>query len=94
MYPYDQSEKSRFKPAAICRRGHTITQDLTARADLAERCPDCGAPVLTECPSCGHRIRGYHHVPGVISIGGTYPAEVLRQVRRPVSLGRTTGADL
>ena len=28
--------------------------------------------MLTGCPQCGNRIRGRHHVPGVVNLGQTY----------------------
>jgi hypothetical protein len=65
-------EPSRYLPAAICKRGHVITTDTTRRADVEERCPECGARVLSGCPECGHRIRGYYHVPGTVAFGGKY----------------------
>jgi DNA-directed RNA polymerase subunit RPC12/RpoP len=41
-----ESEQSRYMPAAVCRRGHTITSDTTLSGDIATKCPDCGARVL------------------------------------------------
>ena len=40
--------------------------------EVGERCPTCGANVLTGCPKCRTRIRGYYHVPGVTSFTGDY----------------------
>jgi hypothetical protein len=65
------SDHSHYRPAAICKRGHTQTQDLTL-GEVGERCPTCGAKVLTGCPKCRTRIRGYYHVSGVISFTGDY----------------------
>jgi hypothetical protein len=65
------SDHSHYRPAAICKRGHTQTQDLTL-GEVGERCPTCGAKVLTGCPKCRTRIRGYYHVPGVTSFTGDY----------------------
>jgi hypothetical protein len=59
-------------PAAVCKRGHVITTNTTRRASVEERCPECGARVLTGCPECGHRIRGYYLVPGVMAFGDDY----------------------
>lgn len=72
MWPHDpQPERSEYRPAAICRRGHVQTQDLT-HAEVGDRCPTCGAKVLTACPACGTRIRGYYDVPGVIDLATEY----------------------
>lgn len=47
-----------YLPAAICRRGHFQTGDTETNA-VFDHCPECGAPVLTGCLSCGRRIRGW-----------------------------------
>lgn len=68
-----RSNRSFYKGAAICRRGHveTVYVDPREQRALAENCPKCGARVLTACPSCDLRIRGKRHVPRVVS--GTAP---------------------
>jgi hypothetical protein len=58
-----------YRPAAVCKRGHLITDDATRHSEVGERCTKCGAPVLTACPTCGHRIRGDYYVEGVAAIG-------------------------
>jgi hypothetical protein len=60
-----------YMPAAVCTRGHTITQDTTV-GEGAKRCPDCGGPVLVGCPACNTRIRGYYYVEGVVGGGWDY----------------------
>jgi hypothetical protein len=64
-----REHSSYYKGAAICRRGHVETvhlvpMDLKA---IPENCPTCGARVLTGCPNCDLRIRGYYHRPMVVS---------------------------
>ena len=49
-------------PAAVCKRGHVITGDMTT-VHVADHCTDCGARVLTECPECRAYIRGLYHLP-------------------------------
>jgi len=64
---YDEdSGKSYYESAAICRRGHVVTTDTSDSGEIAARCSKCGAEVLTSCPNCGHRLRGFHVIPGVI----------------------------
>ncbi|WP_378099601.1 DUF2321 domain-containing protein [Cellulomonas sp. T2.31MG-18] len=63
---------SYYEGAAICRRGHVETPYIDPsreRPVIAENCPECGARVLTSCPSCRLRIRGEMFVPGVIGFG-------------------------
>jgi hypothetical protein len=60
-----------YTGAAVCTRGHAITKDVR-RMEVAKRCPDCGAAVLTACRECGARIRGDYHSPGVVAIGFPY----------------------
>jgi hypothetical protein len=65
------SGRSEYRPAAICRRGHVQTIDLT-HSEVGERCPTCGAKVLTACPTCQARIRGHYHIPGVVHLDSGY----------------------
>lgn len=59
-------------PAAICRRGHVESTDLSGFSEAPDRCSKCGAEVLYGCPNCDARIRGYYHVPGVVDLTGGY----------------------
>ena len=60
-----------YRPAAICRRGHVYSEDLTLTPS-AGRCSTCGAKIITACSSCNSIIRGYYHVPGVADFGSDY----------------------
>jgi hypothetical protein len=76
------SPGDRYSPAAVCRRGHVETGDTT-KWPFSKRCPECGAQILTACPTCGSRIRGYtEHYTSVMdykppsfcdSCGGPFP---------------------
>lgn len=59
-----------YRPAAVCKRGHLITDDITRHPEVGKRCTKCGAPVLVACPECNARIRGEYHVEGVAILGG------------------------
>jgi hypothetical protein len=69
-YEHDDPVTGRYLPAALCKRGHVIASDMTD-TEIADRCPECGARVLTACHECGQRIRGLYHVPGEF-IGQVY----------------------
>lgn len=43
------------RSAAVCLRGHVQTCSLEHNG-TDEKCPTCGAPVLTACPACGWHI--------------------------------------
>jgi hypothetical protein len=58
-----------YRAAAVCKRGHLITDDTSRHPEIGQRCTKCGAPVLTACVECGHRIQGDYHVEGVATIG-------------------------
>ena len=60
-----------YRQAAVCRRGHVETEDITLHT-VAERCTECGAKILTNCEACGGRIRGFYYVEGVIGFGSEY----------------------
>lgn len=49
--------------ATVCGRGHTYS-DGHGRLPPAERCAECGAKLLTECPGCKVHIRGWYVDPG------------------------------
>jgi hypothetical protein len=49
---------TKYQDAAICRRGHVLTSDLSTHGAVSPRCRECGAPILTTCVNCGGRIQG------------------------------------
>lgn len=61
-----------YRPAAICRRGHVVTSDMTLGGLLTDRCAECGARVLTACPTCEKSIRGRYRVEGVLDLTSKY----------------------
>lgn len=57
-----------YRTAEICLNGHVTTSDIEEYSVLAARfCPDCGAQTIRACPKCNSPIRGYLHIPGVLS---------------------------
>lgn len=53
------SEKPYYGVAQICTNGHVITIDYDDRDyERMKKCSICGADTITECPVCGHPIRG------------------------------------
>ncbi len=60
-----------YTRAAICRRGHWISFDISRRS--ADFCPKCGAAVITACDSCGTGLLGVEINPDVLIIGGEAP---------------------
>lgn len=65
-------QQSGYTAAAVCRRGHVETTIISQRERVADRCAECGAVVLSACPSCGYRIKGVYFSPHVLSLGQTY----------------------
>ena len=63
---------STYKQAAICKRGHVETSNIE-RTQVSPRCHQCGAQILTQCPACNFRIRGYHYIPNVVHGSYTKP---------------------
>ena len=75
---------SEFKIAAICKRGHVYSKDISGKP-LAERCEECGSQIITKCPSCETDIRGKEEIENVFvatkykspdfcfSCGGPFP---------------------
>jgi hypothetical protein len=62
-------DESRYDVAQICTNGH-VANSMAKEYPNSNRafCDQCGAPTITECPSCKAKIRGYFHVPGVVSM--------------------------
>jgi len=53
----------------VCENGHKITDLFDSYPDhFVERCSGCGAKTISQCPHCQEKIRGYHHIPGVVGI--------------------------
>jgi hypothetical protein len=44
--------------AAICRRGHVVSNDALAEVEARRRCGECGARVFTACPGCEAPVLG------------------------------------
>ena len=45
--------------AQVCANGHVVTIDYADRVyERMKKCSICGADTITECPACGHPIRG------------------------------------
>ena len=54
-----------YTHAAICRRGHLESLDMSVWAP-SPRCTTCGAVVLQSCPQCQARIRGLRRGSGAV----------------------------
>lgn len=53
------SEKPYYGVAQVCINGHVITIDYDDKDyERMKKCSICGADTITECPACGHPIRG------------------------------------
>lgn len=53
------SEKPYYGVAQVCTNGHVITIDYDDKDyERMKKCSICGADTITECPACGHPIRG------------------------------------
>jgi hypothetical protein len=75
---------SGYRPAAICKRGHVATSDVTVSPDLASTyCPVCGAGIIRNCPDCGHFIRGDYHVPGWVGAADYTPPDFCEDCGSP-----------
>lgn len=62
---------SYYDTAQICLNGHEINSMAASSPQSNQKfCSRCGAQTITACQSCNVQIRGYYHVPGVISLLG------------------------
>ncbi len=70
---YEPGDKSYYDVAQICLNGHLITSHAQSFPDGQRKfCAKCGEPTTMKCPPCSANIRGYYHVPGVISLVDSY----------------------
>lgn len=69
-------DQSWYDTAIICRNGHVVNAAATAYpATTTDFCDRCGAPALSQCPTCTALIRGEFHLSGNLTlIGYTIPA--------------------
>jgi hypothetical protein len=65
-----------YRHAAVCKRGHVVTSDVSLSGLATPHCEKCGAEVLTACPTreCGRPIRGRYKVDGVVDLVTKYKA--------------------
>src|SRR5438309_1162326 len=67
---FHEEERTWYETAQICLNGHEINQSATSSPEFsADFCQKCGAKTIQECPACRTLIRGYCHIPGVVSLG-------------------------
>ena len=58
----------------VCKNGHVITDLLCGCPERGSaHCDRCGAPTLDHCLTCGRKIPGAVHVPGLVPAGSQQP---------------------
>ncbi len=58
-----------YSKAQVCVNGHVVNDWTEAFPEKLENyCHICGAKTIMNCQKCSASIRGFHHVPGVISL--------------------------
>jgi len=64
-----REEYEGYDVAQVCLNGHPITEFARSQPEHNQKfCGTCGAETIDKCPSCGHFIRGFYHIPGVVSM--------------------------
>jgi hypothetical protein len=64
-----------YDVAQICINGHVINERSESQPEHnTPHCDKCGAQTIAACPRCKNKIRGYYHVPNVVSLCGPGPA--------------------
>ena len=74
-----------YETLQVCVNGHPITDTYESSPERREeRCTECGAETIIECPHCGTRIRGDYKVEGVVAMTGiTEPNEFCHACGEP-----------
>lgn len=77
MYDYDdlygrsRREDNYYDTMQVCLNGHQITAYYDSSPEnRMDFCNKCGEKTIYQCQNCNEKIRGYHHVTGVISLHG------------------------
>jgi len=66
--------ESWYDIAQICRNGHVVNSMAQSKTQSNKRfCATCGAPTITNCENCQAPIRGYYHVPGLVTFSPFSP---------------------
>jgi hypothetical protein len=69
----EAEDRSYYDVAQICLNGHLITSHAETFPDGQRKfCANCGESTTKKCLACSANIRGYYHVPGVISLVDSY----------------------
>ncbi len=77
-------EPPRYYTAEVCQNGHSTTSMVERSPELrATYCERCGAQTITQCPHCNAMIRGWYHVPGVISAAPYIPPAFCHECGNP-----------
>lgn len=64
-------DRARYDVGLACLNGHPVNGSAYESSEFnAKFCKRCGEPTIDACPACESKIRGYCHVPGVISFRG------------------------
>lgn len=68
----------------VCLNGHLITDYARTQPNSRrEFCEVCGATTIVDCPNCGHFIRGYLHIDGVLAVSYTEVADICPDCGKP-----------
>lgn len=74
---------SYYDTAQICMNGHAITSNASHSEMLSKYCIKCGEKTIKSCQHCNSKIRGYFHVPGVISLSQYIPPKYCHECGKP-----------
>ena len=81
---FDDRGKSWYDIMQVCTNGHQITSMLQSNPNNSQtHCEKCGADTISKCNTCNTNIKGYHHVPRVISLSGTSIPEFCHECGEP-----------
>ena len=80
----DRDERSWYDIMQVCTTGHQITSMLQSNPNSSQtHCKKCGAETISKCNKCNTNIKGYHHVPRVISLFSTPIPEFCHECGEP-----------
>ena len=65
----EEDEEAWYDTAQVCLEGHIINAYADSSPGSNQKfCSRCGAATILACPNCSAKIKGRHHIPGVVDL--------------------------
>ena len=80
----EDEEENWYDTSQICLEGHMVNSCAESQPESNKKfCSQCGAATILSCPHCSTKIKGYHHVSGVLSLREDEPEKFCDNCGQP-----------